>query len=261
MTSIYRLLLCHLCFCLLCGSFLLFCAPLLRADRHFTFPYESYAEAPGVIESENQVFGRLRRVAGRQTFGIDVRNEIEFGVAKDFELGVYVANWTYRDGRLDDSRGFHYEGVALEPKYRIWDEHAGKPLGIAVLGEIGGGRRFFGLEGRLIVDKRVGKWQAAYNFVVESEWSDFRLRSRTIVLGQSAGVRYDLTPSFSAGAELRYEAAFPNQHEPVEHTLFLGPVFCWDRERFYLTASPSFQVTGVKNEPRFFPRVIAGLKF
>src|SRR5260221_13551250 len=112
------------------------------ADRHFTFPYESYTEAPGVIESENQVFGLVRRIDGRQTFGLDVHNEIEFGIAPDFQLGVYFANWSYRDGRTGDPAGFQFEGGALEAKYRLLDEHKGKPFGLALLAEVAAGRRF-----------------------------------------------------------------------------------------------------------------------
>lgn len=232
-----------------------------EADRHFTFSYESYTELPGVIESENRVFGRVRRHDGRQTFGLDVHNEIEFGVVPDFQLGVYVANWTYRGGRVGEPAGFQYESASVEAKYRLMDEHKGKPFGLAILAEIAAGRRFFGLESRLIIDKRFGKWQAVYNFIVETEWSDGNLKSRTITLGQSAGLRYDLARNFSAGLEGRYEAAFPNQQGPTTHTVFMGPVVSYHVDRFYVTASAQFQATNVLDEPKFFPRVIFGFKF
>ena len=231
------------------------------ADRHFTFPYESYTEAPGVVESENQFFGRVRRVEGRKTFGLDVRNEIEFGVARNFQLGVYFANWNYRDGRAGVPAGFQFEGAAIEGKYRLMDEHQGKPFGLAVLAEIAAGRRFLGVESRLIIDKRFGQWHAAYNIIVEAEWSDVNLKSRTIVLGQSVGVRYDFARNFSVGLESRFEAAFPNQHEPVTNTVFVGPVASYHVDQFYVTASAQFQVTNVLDEPKFFPRVIFGFKF
>lgn len=231
------------------------------ADRLFTFPYESYTEAPGVIESENQISGLVRRIDGRRTFGLDVHNEIEFGVARDFQLGVYFANWNYRDGRTGDPAGFQFEGAAIEAKYRLMDEHKGKPFGLALLAEIAAGRRFFGLESRLIIDKRFGKWQAAYNLIVETKWSDVNLRSETVTLGQSAGLRYDLAPNFSAGLEARYEAAFPNQHEATTNTVFAGPVVSYHVERFYVTVSAQFQATNVVDEPRFFPRMIFGFKF
>lgn len=237
-------------------------SPTARADRHFTFLYESYTEAPGVIESENQVFGRVAPVDGKRSFGVDVFNELEFGLAKNFQLGIYYANRSYRDGRSEgEPRGARYGGVALEPKLRLWSQAEGKPVGVAVLGEVAVGRRFLGLESRLIVDRRVGKWQGAYNFIVESEWEDRGLRARTVTLGQSAGLRYDLTATFSAGAELRYEVAFPNQGEPTTHTVYLGPTLGYDQERFYVTATPAVQLTSVREEPRFFPRVIVGLKF
>ncbi len=236
-------------------------APIVRADRHFTFPYESYTEAPGVIESENQIFGRYRRVDGKRAFGIDIRNEVEFGVAKDFQLGLYVANWNWRNGKGEEPKGFTYQGGAVEGKYRILNEHDGKPFGLAVLGEIATGRRFFGLESRLVADKRVGRWQFAYNLVVESEWSDRNLRTRDITLGQNVGLRYDATEHLSVGVEGRYEAVFPNHSDPVEHVLFIGPVATFHTERFYVTASAQFQATNVNGEPRFFPRIIAGFKF
>jgi hypothetical protein len=231
------------------------------ADRHFTFPYESYTEAPGVIESENQVFGLIQRENGRRTFGLDVHNEIEFGIAPDFQLGVYFANWNYRDGRGMEPAGFQFEGGAVEAKYRLLDQHKGKPIGLALLAEVAAGRRFFGLETRLIIDKRFGNWQAAYNLIVESEWEDLNLRSRTITLGQNAGVRYDLAPSFSAGLETRYEAAFPNQGGSTTNTVFVGPVASYHVERFYVTASAQIQATCVSDQPKFFPRVIFGFKF
>ncbi len=232
-----------------------------KADRFFTFPYGSYTEAPGVVESENQIFGRYRRVDGQRTFGIDVRNEIEFGLGKDFQLGLYAANWNWRNGKGGEPRGFTYESAAVEGKYRIFNEHAGKPFGLAVLGEIAAGRRFFGLEGRLIVDKRIGRWQAAYNLVLESEWSDRNLRTRDLVLGQHAGIRYDVAEHVSVGAEGRFEVIFPNQGKPTEHVFFAGPLATFHTERFYVTASAQFQVTNGVGEPRFFPRVIAGFKF
>ena len=235
--------------------------PTVRADRHFTFAYESYTEAPGVIESENQVFGRVRPVDGARSFGVDVFNEVEFGLAQNFQLGFYYANWTYRDGRGSDPRGARYGGVALEPKLRLWSQSEGRPVGVAVLGEVAAGRRSFGLESRLIVDRRVGAWQGAYNFIVESEWEDRGLRAHTVTLGQSVGVRRDLPAGFSLGAELRYEAALPNRGEPTTHTVYLGPTLGYDRERFYVTVTPAVQLTSVPEEPRFFPRVIVGLKF
>ena len=231
------------------------------ADRHFTFPYESYTEAPGVIESENQMFGRIRRHDGRQTFSVDVHNEIEFGVAPNFQLGVYYANWSYTSGSPGQPTEYKYQGAALEAKYRLMDEHTGKPFGLAILGEIAAGRQFFGLETRLIADKRLGKWQLAYNLILESEWQDQDLRARTITLGQSAGARYDLCQNFSVGVEGRYEAGFPNRGEPTTNTVFVGPVACYHVERFYITATAAVQATNVSSEPKFFPRVIFGFKF
>lgn len=238
-----------------------FITPQSLADRHFTFPYESYTEAPGVIEAENHVLGALRRVDGRIKFGLDVHNELEFGVARDFQLGIYYANWSYRSGQAGDRTMFRYESAAVEAKYRLMDEHKGQPFGLAFLGEVAGGRRFLGLETRVIADKRLGRWQAVYNLIVESEWEDVQLRSRTITLGQSAGLRYDLAPSLSLGMEGRYEAGFPNRGESTSHTVFAGPVVSYHVERVYVTASAAFQVTDVREQPRFFPRVIFGFKF
>ncbi len=242
---------------LLCITTLLLTLTAARADRHFTFPYESYTEEPGVIESENQIFGGARPVGNRRNFTLSVENEVEFGVVPNFELGLYYSRWSY----ANQGRGFHFDAVAVEPKYRLWNQRDGKLVGVALLGEVAGGRHFLGLEGRLIVDRRVGRWQAVYNLVLESEREGARLEANPLVLGQSVGLRYDVTPACSLGAELRYEAAFPGGSARIENTVFLGPTLSYATTRFYVTATPALQATSTPGEPRFYPRAVIGVKF
>src|SRR3954464_9689396 len=94
--------------CVVAAS-LLFIASIAHADpRPFTFTYDTYPEGKGNFEYEQYV--TWRHDSGFDRF--DLRHEFEFGVADNFDISIYVANWRYEDS--NERKGAHYDSSGVE---------------------------------------------------------------------------------------------------------------------------------------------------
>jgi hypothetical protein len=117
------------------------------------------------------------------------------------------------------------------------------------------------MEGKLLLQKNIGRLIVAWNGVLEAEWEGRGLDDRTGKLEQTLGVSYQVAPAFSAGAELVHEVAFENWSKAGPNLLFAGPNVSWRFGRGYITAATLFQCTNVPAEPDVQTRVIFGIRF
>ena len=74
--------------------------------RRFTYVYEATTAAPGSVESENWITWKTSPQEDRRFNAVDFRNELEFGVTEHFQIGLYLADWGYREDPGANEHGF-----------------------------------------------------------------------------------------------------------------------------------------------------------
>jgi len=73
-------------------------SPLAVADpRPFTLSTDTYSIGKGLAEYEQYVTWRHHTSDNPSYNRFDFRQEIEFGLADNFDMAVYVGNWRYQD--------------------------------------------------------------------------------------------------------------------------------------------------------------------
>ena len=228
-------------------------------ERHFAFSYETTTAAKGTVEFENWITWETRRGNGDNSNLWKFRQEIEFGLTDRLQLGVYLANWNLRHDSTHDN-SVRYGSASAELIYRLTHPTTDW-LGSAVYFEVEAGHNLFAVEGKLLLQKNIGKLILAWNGVLEAEWAGHGLRERTGKLEQSFGVSYQVTPAVSAGAELVHDVGFEDWSKSGPNLLFAGPNVSWRFKRGYVTAATLFQCTNVADEPDIQTRLIFGFKF
>ena len=83
-----------------------------RGARRFTYVYEATTAAPGSRESENWITWGTSPREDRRFNEVDIRDEIEFGVTEHFQIGLYLADWGYREDPAEHEHGFSYQDVS-----------------------------------------------------------------------------------------------------------------------------------------------------
>ncbi len=228
-------------------------------ERHFANVYETTTAAKGAIELENWVTWETRRGGGDNANLWTFRHEVEYGITDRLQFGLYLANWTLtRDATHRNST--RYESASAELIHRMTDPTT-SPIGSALYLEVEGGHDLFAVEGKLLLQKNIGRFVVAWNGVIEAEWSGHGLNDRVCHLEQSLGVSYQISPKWSAGTELVHEVSFADWSKSGPNALFAGPDISWRFKRGYITGATLFQCTNVKDEPEIQTRVIFGLNF
>jgi hypothetical protein len=173
-------------------------------------------------------------------------------------LGVYLFNWQY-----EERSGSEWTGSGFELIYGLTNPVTDF-LGSALYFETIISDESLELEGKLLLQKNFGPLIVAYNLVLESEWEGDDLGSFNETNGkfkQTVAATYDLTKSFSVGAELVHEIPLPDWRESGDSSVFVGPNasvrFGWG----FVTATALFAVTNVEGEPDAQIRVITGFDF
>ncbi|MCX6981124.1 MAG: hypothetical protein WCK55_03305 [Verrucomicrobiota bacterium] len=240
-------------------SLLSLAASAIAGERHFANVYETTTAAKGEFEFENWVTWKTRRGEGDNSNLWKFRHEIEYGITDRLQLGVYLANWTLtRDATHRNTT--RYESAAAELIYRM-SHPTTDALGSALYLEIEGGHDLFALEGKLLLQKNIGRFVFAWNGVIEAEWSGRGMMERTGTLEQTFGVSYQITPKVSVGGELVHEVSFEDWSKSGPNVLFAGPNVSWRFKRGYITAATLFQCTRATGEPDIQTRVIFGIHF
>ncbi len=207
------------------------------SDRHFTYTYESSVLRPGAREFEPWTTFRL----GKDAYfaGLDTRLEAELGVTDALQTSLYLnLSSTTQDTAAGRVSATSLEGVSSEWTLKLADPVA-NAAGVAVYGELSGGPGELELEGKLILDKRVGRWLAAANLSAEHEWGfeEAGETERETKLELTAAACYFVKPGLTAGLELRSHTVLPPAGEPTRSALFLGPSLSWSREGWWVAAS------------------------
>jgi hypothetical protein len=247
-----------------------FAAPAAASERHFTYTYESSVLRPGAREIEPWSTFRL----GRSDFfsRFDSRIEAELGLTDQLQTSLYLnLSAETADTALGRVSSTELEGMSSEWKLKLSDPVADR-AGTALYGELSAGPSDVELEGKLILDKRVGRLLGALNLVAEHEWKyDEPEAERETAFEVDAAACWFLTPRLTAGLEIRSHTVVPPGEEPTRSALFLGPTVSYNKGGWWVAASVLPQVRALAGasdghldlveHERVEVRVLFGLEF
>lgn len=225
-------------------------------ERRFGYTYPSLTAPVGEVEVETWGTWKNRPGSLRR---FDFRHEIEIGLTPKTQLGLSVANWTY----AARERGSIYRDTSLEMIHNLTNPLTDL-LGSALYAEAAVGDRSAGLEGKLILEKRFGKWVAGWNGSLEAEWAGDRcgdFQEPNGELTQSAGIACDLTQGISIGAELVHTLPLGKWHGPSNPEVYAGPCLTFRHKHFHATITSLFQTTERTAQPALQLRTIIGVEF
>jgi hypothetical protein len=227
----------------------------LAGDRKFTYSNDVTTNPKGVWEFEQWVTWKSY---GSDKNSFDFRHELEGGLTDKLQIGIYLADWTLtrQSGKTDaewKSSGVEFIYNLSNPTTDI--------LGSAIYGEVKLGQEIFKLEAKLLLQKNLGPWTFISNTIVEAEWEGSGYDEEIGVFEQTLGVSYDLSPSFSIGAEAKYEIEYEGWSGSADGALYVGPVASYRKKDFFVATTVLFQATDIDSEPDVQTRMIVGFHF
>ncbi len=232
--------------------------PAAANSRRFSYSYETTTMAKGAMELESWVTWKTDQASDPDFERFDIRHEFEYGVTDRLQLAFYFADWRYEENANEGGRT-EFRDVALEAIYNLTDPNT-CAFGSAVYGEIKGSDDFIELEGKLLLQKNLGKWMFVYNVGGAVEWEDDYQEDEAELM-QSLGVSYQLSPAWSLGAEALHEIVVPDVESIGDSAVYVGPNVSWRSERFSAVVSGMWQVTALADEPDFQLRTIFAIDF
>lgn len=228
--------------------------PAEAIDRRFTFSYETTTQPKGILEYEQWFTWEHFDGGDKYKF----RHELEYGLTDRLQLGVYLFDWEHE--REDGGHHTAWEGSGLELIYQLSDPNK-SAIGSALYGEVLVSDQEIGLEAKLFLQKNFGPFALVYNAMIEAEWED-HYKEAIGVLGQSAGLSYQINPSFLIGVEATHEVEFEDWSDAGPHAVFVGPnLSIRAHGGFWVTVAGLFQATNSDDAPESQLRVLAGFHF
>ena len=148
------------------------------------------------------------------------------------------------------------------------------PIGLGLYFELGVGPDELEFENKLILQKDFDRWTLAYNLVFETEvegvFHDDEENEVEGVIGNAFGVSYSLAPAWRVGGELTVESIFDDWSHYEDTVVYAGPVISYQGGQFkvgerqlgwWVTLTPTAQLSDVDDAPDVQVRLIAGLEF
>lgn len=229
-------------------------------DRKFVFSYEVTTAPPGSVEYEQYITWKKDKKTDPEFDRFEFRHELEFGLTEKLQLGLYLADWRYQDGRSVRNNKAEYRNTAVELIYNLTNPVT-DPLGLALYGEVKYGDEKAALEAKILAQKDLGPWTIAYNVTFEAEWEGKDYQEDKGEFEQTVGVSYQFSPKFLVGAELLHEVEFDDWERTGRNVMYLGPNASFRGDKWFMTVAPLFQVSDVDGEADFLTRMIFGIHF
>jgi hypothetical protein len=221
----------------------------------FTYNYETNAEGEGEIETYiDLVPVKAKNPTGDpQTVLLSqFQEEFEYGITDHLELGLYVTYAPVPNGFTQGGQVpslMEGNGSKQRLRYRISD--AGKlPIDIGLYGEVTENENEIELEGKVILQRRFGKFAIAGNFVTEREL--YFSGQADWILDPSVGFWYQVTPVFQPGFEWWMYKEWTNR-EPaggafnLDDQQYVGPTIHLNLGRIWWTSGAYARLTQVNH--------------
>jgi hypothetical protein len=122
--------------------------------------------------------------------------EFEYGITSRLELGIYI-QLVDRPASGNDAP-LHFDGLKQRLRYRFADPGAW-PVDVAIYGEVAELRDELELEGKILLQRRIGPVRLISNLWIEREFYYQGLREW--VFHPTLGAAWELSPSVSVGVE------------------------------------------------------------
>lgn len=225
-------------------------------DRLFTYTYQSPVLNKG--QQEIEIWSTLS--TGRENFyrSIGHRLEFEVGLGKKVQTAFYL-NYTYATGietsgdlqSVKSQTGF---GFSNEWKISLTDPVANQ-LGSGLYFEYGIGPEEIEFEGKLILDKQIGRSLHALNIVGEYEIEkEFEAENGAIHAENEAepslefdyGYSYRAAKNISLGFEAVNQTWFSVGGQPESSLLWIGPCFSYHTDGFWINATLLPQIANLR---------------
>jgi len=245
-------------------ALLAFSSSFAWADpRPFTFTYDAYPIGKGGLEYEQWVTFNAHKSSEHDFRELEFAHELEYGISDDFDIGLYFLRWKYEDTQEED--GTKYDGGALELIYTILNP-AKDTWGLALYGEIAVAENEIEFEQKVIVQKDIGTWILAYNFVLETElegvFDSQKENEVEGVIGHALGVTTAVARTWFVGGELQVESIFPDWSNYEKTVAYIGPTVSYQgAKHWWATVTPAYQISGEDDEADWKVRLITGWEF
>lgn len=241
-------------------------ATVAQADpRPFSFSSDTYPMGKGDFEFEQWATWKHRTDEDAGFNRIDFREEFEFGITDNFDLGVYLPSWRYEDSDSNDGVSFQSVDIAAVNYFTNPVEDV---VGLGLYNEVMIGDDTLGFETKLMVQKDVGNWVFLYNLILETS-----LEGVFNDAGQENGVEGELKHTFGVsygfannifiGGEAVIESVYDDWSTYEGTSIYAGPVISLQNlGNFWITITPTFLLTQEhEDEPDFNVRTIIGYQF
>lgn len=207
----------------------------------FTYPHEQLVT--GATELEQYIDFTTAKAtnltSGKdQQYGMfQFQTEFEHGITDRLELGLYVM---YAPAPPTDvsanSTPLPIEGNGMKQRLRYKLADTGVwPIDVSVYGELTENERELELEGKLILQRRLGVARIIANVTAEQEF--YYNGSHDFVFDPSAGVTFEATPVVQPGIEwwMRAEYAEDSGRQSPNAQHYVGPALLLQMGQFWWT--------------------------
>jgi len=237
-------------------SLLLMASQMVIAnERVFSYTYESSVLNAG--QREIEIWNTFHWQ--RQDYYRRFRHRIEYevGLGGNVQTAFYLnlTNTAKQEG--SGSTAFlekEFEvGFSNEWKYKLSDPVA-NTFGFALYGEVGVTSNEVELEGKIILDKKLGSTLHALNVVVEPEW-ETEIEDGKVTTEYEFNLEFDygfshrLSDRWSVGVELRNLNKYSKGSRLKHSILSGGPVVAYATEGFWITVTALPQLYAFRVEP------------
>jgi hypothetical protein len=224
---------------------LLLPAAVRANERHFSYAYESAVLAPG--DRELEIWTTYRNGRDTRYTRFDERLEFEIGLVPGLQTSFYLNITAIGQEASGQELSKSTEvSVSNEWKWRLLDSSL-DPIGLALYFEVTGAVDELELEGKLIVDKRIGNFLIAANFVAEHEWEyGIGQTGKDLHLDGYLSAGWFFTPRFMIGVEA-WNANIISGGTWEHSAFFLGPVASYTGDGWWVTLTALPQLPAFKS--------------
>jgi hypothetical protein len=215
--------------------------PAIAGERHFGYTYETDVLPDGGRELESYSTFRFGR-DGEFYSALDQRLEFEMGLGDGIQASWYFNFTQELEGPVGETptASPFFDGVSNEWIFKLSDAVV-DPLGFGLYAEAEYKPDEVELETKVLVDKQMGDFKWAFNFIAEPEyhWID---NTSAFNLIPTLGAGYFFSPRFMVGMETQIWNGFDQSFRQTSSIFSLGPVVAFSGKDWWFTVTALPQI-------------------